>query len=161
MSPDPSTVFFQCIDDVDWLEPSAEPDKARPAKGSQARIKWIGGDSQTGPWVYYIEHPVGAVVKPHRHNARRVEYILDGEIEFFAGEEALAMSRGDETVSGSRHGPGTMSWVPPGTLYAYRITKATKLLHVFFENPVGRTIHVQPDGSDASEVSPQRRNHES
>jgi len=161
MSPDPSTVFFQCIDDVDWLEPAAEPDKARPAKGSQARIKWIGGDSQTGPWVYYIEHPVGAVVKPHRHNARRVEYILDGEIEFFAGEEALAMSRGDETVSGSRHGPGTMSWVPPGTLYAYRITKATKLLHVFFENPVGRTIHVQPDGSDASEVSPQRRNHES
>ena len=153
MSPDPSTVFFQCVDDVDWLEPAAEPDKARPAKGSKARIKWLGGDSESGPWVYYIEHPVGAVVKPHKHNARRVEYILDGELEFFAGDDALAMYRGDETVSGSIHGPGTMSWVPPGTLYAYRITKASKLLHVFFENPVGRTIHVHPDGSDASEAT--------
>lgn len=148
MAPDPSTVFFQCIDEVDWLEPEAEPDKARPAKGSKARIKWLGGSSEEGPWIYYIEHPVGAVVKPHKHNARRVEYILDGELEFFTGEDALRMHRGDETVAGSLHGPGTMSWVPPGTLYAYRITKASTLLHVFYENPVGRTVHVQPDGSE-------------
>jgi hypothetical protein len=153
MSNDPAAVLFRCIDEIDWLEPAAEPDKARPANGSQARIKWLGGESETGPWVYYIEHPVGSVVKPHKHNARRVEYILEGELEFFTGDDALAMNRGEETASGSLHGPGTMSWVPPGTLYAYRITKASKLLHVFFENPVGRTIHVHPDGSDASEAS--------
>lgn len=139
--PDPREIFFHNIADAPWLDHVAEPDKAKPNKGSEAKIKWMGGDSTDGPWVYYIEHPVGAVVKPHKHDARRVEYVLDGEIEFFSGKDALAMYRGDETVSGSLHGPGTISWVPPGTVYGYRITKASKLLHVFFENPVERTEH--------------------
>ena len=28
------------------------------------------------------------------------------------------MARGDKSIAGSFHGPGTMSWVPPGTLYS-------------------------------------------
>lgn len=148
--PDPSSVFFHHLDEVPWLDPGAERDKARPAKGSSARIKWLGGEAELGPWVYYIEHPVGAVIKPHKHEARRIEYVLDGEIEFFAGSDALAWYRGDESISGTRHGPGTVSWVPPGTIYAYRITEASKLLHVFFDNPVGRTVHMSGgDGGGA------------
>ncbi len=142
--PSADTVFFQQIDEAPWLDLANARDKARPATGSSARIKWMGGDAETGPWVYYIEHPEGAIVKPHKHNARRVEYVLDGEIEFFQGADALAWHRGDTSITGSRHGAGTVSWVPPGTVYGYRITKASKLLHVFFENPVGRTIHVDP-----------------
>lgn len=148
--PSADTVFFQQVDEVPWLDLDASRDKARPAKDSRARIKWMGGDSETGPWVYYIEHPEGAIVKPHKHRARRVEYVLEGEIEFFEGADALAWHRGDTSITGSRHGSGTVSWVPPGTVYGYRITKASKLLHVFFENPVGRTDHVGDDSEGAS-----------
>lgn len=147
--PSADTVFFHQVDEVPWLDLEESRDKARPAKGSSARIKWMGGDSETGPWVYYIEHPEGAIVKPHKHNARRVEYVLDGEIEFFEGADAVAWYRGDSSITGTLHGAGTVSWVPPGTMYGYRITKASKLLHIFFENPVGRTIHVDAtDGND-------------
>lgn len=152
---DASTVFFKQVDEVPWLDLATSSDKARPARGSSARIKWMGGDADSGPWVYYIEHPAGAIVKPHKHNARRVEYVLDGEIEFYEGDDALAWHRGDTSVQGSRHGAGTVSWVPPGTVYGYRIVSASKLLHVFFENPVGRTVHVDPeaDAVDAEERS--------
>lgn len=150
--PDPNTVFFHQLDETPWLDLDVALDKARPAKGSRARIKWLGGDADDGPWVYYIEHPAGAVVKPHKHNARRVEYILEGEIEFFAGADALAWHRGDTSITGTMHGPGTLSWVPPGTLYAYRITRPSKLLHVFFENPVGHTVHMGNDDVDVAET---------
>lgn len=143
--PTADTVFFQQVDEAPWLDLESNRDKARPAKGSEAQIKWLGGDAETGPWVYYIEHPEGAIVKPHKHNARRVEYVLDGEIEFFEGADAVAWYRGDTSITGTRHGAGTVSWVPPGTVYGYRITKASKLLHVFFENPVGRTEHVDAE----------------
>lgn len=156
MTANANAVFFHNVDEVPYLDLSANRDKARPAKGSEAKIKWLGGDSETGPWVYYIEHPVGAIVKPHKHNARRVEYVLEGEIEFFAGDEAVRWFRGDTTITGSLHGAGSLSWVPPGTVYAYRITKASKLLHVFYENPVGRTIHV---GVDTDATTSQEESH--
>ena len=134
-------LFFTSIDDVDFLDTGANPDKARPARGSQARIKWLGGEPETGPWVYYAEHPTDAVVKPHKHHAPRIEYIIAGEIEFFAGDDAVRWFRGED-VTGTRHGPGSVSFVPPGQVYAYRIVEASQLLHVFYENPVGRTEHV-------------------
>lgn len=146
---DANTVFFRTVDLEPWLDLAAASDKARPAKGSKAQIKWLGGDAETGPWVYYIEHPEGAIVKPHKHFARRVEYVLDGEIEFFEGRQAVDWYRGDTSIQGSLHGPGTVSWVPPGTMYGYRIVRASKLLHVFFENPVGRTEHMVADGERA------------
>jgi hypothetical protein len=137
-------VLFHHLDEVPFMDVAANPDKARPAKGSQARIKWLGGDSATGPWVYYIEHPAGAIVKPHKHHAPRIEYVLDGEIEFFLADDAVRWFRGDTSISGTRHGAGSLSYVPSGTVYAYRITADSKLLHVFYENPVGRTSFVSP-----------------
>jgi hypothetical protein len=142
MTFDASSVFFHHLDEVPFMDVAANRDKARPAKGSEAKIKWLGGDSETGPWVYYIEHPVDAVIKPHKHHAPRIEYVLDGEIEFFMGDDAVAWFRGNQDIVGTRHGAGSLSYVPSGTVYAYRITQASKLLHVFYENPVGRTVHV-------------------
>jgi quercetin dioxygenase-like cupin family protein len=154
---DASVVFFKQVDEVPWMDIATSRDKARPAQGSAARIKWMGGDAATGPWLYYIEHPAGAVVRPHKHDARRVEYVLDGEIEFFQGSDALAWHRGDTSVQGSRHRAGTVSWVPPGTVYGYRIVEASKLLHVFFENPVGRTSHIDPSGETAEHGADDRK----
>lgn len=138
-------LFFRSIFEEDFLDLAGgtDRDKARPARGSQARVKWLGGEPETGPWVYYAEHPTDAVVKPHKHHAARVEYIIDGEIEFFVEDDAVRWFRGDEEVRGTRHGQGTVSYVPAGRVYAYRIVSATKLLHVFYDNPVGATEHVE------------------
>src|SRR3954467_14377177 len=127
MAFDAQSVFFHHLDEVPFMDIAANRDKARPAKGSEAKIKGLGGDSATGPWVYYIEHPADAIVKPHKHLAPRIEYVLDGELEFFLGDEAVAWFRGDTSIEGTLHGPGSMSYVPSGTVYAYRITKASKL----------------------------------
>jgi citrate lyase subunit beta/citryl-CoA lyase len=142
MPVDANSVFFLNVETVDFLDLTANRDKARPASGSEAKIKWLGGPPETGPWVYYIEHPANAIVKPHKHLAPRIEYVLDGELEFFLGVDAVAWFRGDTSITGTLHGAGSMSYVPSGTVYAYRITQASKLLHVFYENPVGRTVHV-------------------
>lgn len=146
------TIFFHQVSEIPFMDLANNLDKARPAKGSEARIKWLGGDSATGPWVYYIEHPAGAIIKPHKHHAPRIEYVLEGEIEFFLEKDAVSWFRGDENIHGTLHSDGSLSYVPSGTVYAYRITKASKLLHVFFENPVGRTVHIGiDDDTDATE----------
>lgn len=100
-----------------------------PVKGSEALVKFMPESDDAQPMVLIAEHPTGARVKPHKHQYGRLEYIIDGEIEFFQGADALAFWRG-QPVEGTLHGPGEVSYVPGGTLYAYRITKASKLLHI-------------------------------
>jgi len=114
--------------------------EGEPVKGSEALVKYMPGDDDAQPFVLLAEHPTGARVKPHKHQNGRLEYIIDGEIEFFEGADALAFWRG-EPVEGTRHGPGSVSYVPGGTLYAYRITKASKLLHVHESHGGNDTVH--------------------
>jgi hypothetical protein len=111
-----------------------------PVEGSEALVKYMPGEDGEQPFVLLAEHPTGARVKPHKHQNGRLEYIIDGEIEFFEGADALAFWRG-EPVEGTRHGPGSVSYVPGGTLYAYRITKASKLLHVHQSHGGNDTVH--------------------
>jgi hypothetical protein len=135
------TLFFRNVADEPWLEPS-ETDRARITEEIASRVKWLGGDATSGPWVYWVHQPAGHRVRPHKHPAARVEFVLDGEIEFFEGDDALRWWRGDDTVTGSRHGTGTLSYVPVGTVYSYLMTKDTTLLHVFFDNPLHGTVHL-------------------
>jgi hypothetical protein len=103
--------------------------EAESVPGSEAMVKFMEGNEKMRPFVLMAEHPEGAKVKPHKHPYGRLEYILEGEIEFFEGRDAIDFGKGLPVV-GHRHGPGECSYVPAGTLYAYRITKASKLLHV-------------------------------
>jgi quercetin dioxygenase-like cupin family protein len=107
---------------------------ADPVEGTEAVVKFMPSNEKMKPFVLMAEHPEGARIKPHKHPYGRLEYILEGEIEFFEGDDALAMWRGEE-VDGERHGPGSVSFVPANTLYAYRITKASKLFHVHEQDP--------------------------
>jgi quercetin dioxygenase-like cupin family protein len=109
---------------------------AAPVAGTEAMVKFMDGKGQMKPFVLLAEHPEGAQVKPHKHPYGRLEYILEGEIEFFEGQDARDFGRG-KPVTGHRHGPGEISYVPANTLYAYRITKASKLLHIHEANPGG------------------------
>ena len=136
-----SEVFFRTIDEEPFLE-VGEQDVAKINRQVNSSVKWMGGDAETGPWVYWVKQPAGNRVRPHKHPAKRVEYILDGEIEFYRGDDALAWWRSDEHIPGERFGPGTVSYVPADTVYAYYIVTETTLLHVFFENPMHGTVHL-------------------
>jgi hypothetical protein len=136
-----ASLFFRNLDTEPFVDMQSDQEYARPGKDDRdPNLKWMGGDMATGPWVYWIDHPAGVKAAPHKHFAARIEYILEGEMEFFEGEEALNWHRGKPAKS-TVHGPGTLSYVPSGQLYGYEITKPSKLLHVFFANPVNATQH--------------------
>ena len=141
--------FLRTVADEPVLDRTSESDRqvSRQPKGSRANVKWLGGDAETGPWVYWIEVPAGSVTKPHRHFAPRIEFVLEGEIEWFQGEDALELLKDEPEKAGVRYGPGSMSYMPAGTLYGYRILEDARMLHVFFDNPVGTgtVYHQDPD----------------
>ncbi len=131
--------FLRNVADEPVLDRTSETDRqlSRQPGDSRAHVKWLGGDAETGPWVYWIEVPAGSVTKPHRHFAPRIEFVLEGAIEWFQGEDALELLKDEPEKAGIRYGPGSMSYMPAGTLYGYRILEDARMLHVFFDNPVG------------------------
>jgi hypothetical protein len=129
-----------------WDSNAAE---AEAVAGSEAMVKFMQGNDKMRPFVLLAEHPEGARVKPHKHPYGRLEYILEGEIEFFEGRDAIDFGKG-LPVNGTRYGPGAISFVPAGTLYAYRITKASKLLHI--HEARSRTIPPTPEEEAAAEA---------
>jgi hypothetical protein len=147
------SAFFCNISDVDFLDTTKPSDLARAPRASQARVKWIGGTPAEGPWAYWIEHPAGSLVRPHKHFVARIEYILEGALEWFEGESALNWRQGEPTQAGVRHVAGTLSYAPAGFVYGYRILEPTRLLHIFAGDPVNKTEHI-PVGLLASAVGP-------
>jgi hypothetical protein len=142
-----SSAFFCNINDVDFLDTSKPSELARAPRTSQAKVKWIGGTTGEGPWAYYIEHPAGSLVRPHRHHVARIEYVLEGALEWFEGPSALNWRKGEPVEAGVRHEAGTMSYAPAGFVYAYRILEPARLLHIFAGDPVNKTDHI-PAGLD-------------
>ncbi len=142
--------FLRNVADEPVLDRTSETDRqlSRQPKTSRAEVKWMGGDAETGPWVYWVEVPAGSVTKPHRHFAPRIEFVVEGAIEWFQGDDALELLKDEPEKAGIRYGPGSLSYMPPGTLYGYRILEDTRMLHVFFANPVGAGTQYHRD-SDA------------
>jgi hypothetical protein len=147
-----TTAFFRNINDLDFLDTSTPSDLARAPRKSQARVKWLGGTPQEGPWAYWIEHPAGSLVRPHKHLVDRIEYILEGALEWFEGESARNWRNGEPVDAGVRHEAGTLSFAPSGFVYAYRILEPTRLLHIFAGDPVTRTEHL-PSGLPSAEAA--------
>jgi uncharacterized cupin superfamily protein len=84
--------------------------------------RFLGRDD--GPWVFYVERAAGDVNPMHRHGANRVEFIIDGEIEW--------REPGKEPVV---YGAGTMSYVDAGTTYGFTVLRDCKILMVFDGSP--------------------------
>jgi len=134
------SAFFCNIHDVEFLDTTKPSDLARAPRTSQAKVKWIGGTPADGPWVYWIEHPAGSLVRPHKHFVARIEYILEGSLEWFEGESALNWRHGEPTQEGVRHEAGTLSYAPAGFVYGYRILepigiRQPRLRHVRLSTP--------------------------
>ncbi len=129
------TVFARGVEDTPFLDWQNDPRFAAVQK-SEALIKWLGGDDlETGPWVFWVDHPAGRKAPPHRHAHARIEYVLEGELHFYQDEEALKWHRG-EPAEYAVYPAGTVSYVPAGQFYGYETAQPTKLLHVFFGNPM-------------------------
>lgn len=117
---------------------TATPGFGRVRAGVEARVTWLGGSPEDGPWIYHVERRAGEVIPPHRHRAGRVEYVLEGAIEWHEGEEAVAWYRdGASEGEGARYGPDSLTWVPAGRVYGYRIVEDTRLLLWFDSSPGG------------------------
>ncbi len=105
---------------------------------TDSRVKWMGGDEATGPWIYWVERSAGELIKPHKHRGGRVEFIVRGAIEWHEGEDAVNWLRaGFPEGGGHRYETGSLTWVPAGRIYGYRILEDTDVLLWFDAHPQG------------------------
>lgn len=76
------------------------------------------------PFAYFIERPKGDVTPDHSHNANRLEFVVEGRIEW--------REQGLEPVT---YGPGTLTYVEAGTVYGYTVLEDARILIVFEKSP--------------------------
>ena len=80
-------------------------------------------DPQKPPYAYYIHRPTGDVTPDHSHRANRVEFVVEGKIEW--------RQRGKPPVV---YGAGTLTYVEANTVYGYTVLEDAKIL-ILFEGP--------------------------
>ena len=69
--------------------------------------------------------PRGDVTPEHSHAANRIEFLLEGRIEW--------RERGKPPVE---YGAGTLTYVEAGTVYGYEVLEDARIL-IIFEQPPG------------------------
>jgi mannose-6-phosphate isomerase-like protein (cupin superfamily) len=81
-------------------------------------------DPQKPPFAFYIRRPAGDVTPEHSHQANRVEFVIEGRIEW--------RERGKEPVE---YGAGTLTYVEAGTVYGYTVIEDATILILFETAP--------------------------
>src|SRR5262245_4222553 len=106
-------------DRPDISQPGADGKRSVPGvpnapilKSAAGSTRFLGreGDGAGGPWVYYSERPKGDVIPFHKHNSNRIEFLIEGKIEW--------RERGREPKV---YGAGTLSHVDAGVVYGYEV----------------------------------------
>jgi len=116
--------------------PDLEPRIERPGEGGRpgagaksTRFLGLPGEDFENPvrppFAYHIRRPRGDVTPDHRHSANRVEYLIEGVIEW--------REPGKPPVV---YGAGTLSYVEAGTVYGYRVLEDAAIL-ILFDRPPG------------------------
>jgi hypothetical protein len=90
---------------------------------SGTRNKFFG-DPETGPFIYLLEVPAGTKINRHSHKADRLEFLIEGEIEWQEDDGAV-----------TTYGAGTLTYVTAGTFYQYQVLKDAKILLTFYGRP--------------------------
>jgi hypothetical protein len=83
-------------------------------------------DPQMPPYAYFIHRPTGDVTPDHSHRANRVEFVVEGKIEW--------RERGKPPKV---YGAGTLTYVEANTVYGYTVLEDAKILIVFDGPPNG------------------------
>jgi len=76
------------------------------------------------PYVFHIKRPKGDVTAEHSHTANRIEFVIEGRIEW--------RERDKEPVE---YGAGTLTYVDAGTVYGYEVLEDATILIIFEESP--------------------------
>ncbi len=76
------------------------------------------------PYAFHIRRPRGDVTPEHSHNANRIEFLIEGRIEW--------REVGKEPVE---YGGGTLTYVEAGTVYGYEVLEDATILIIFEEPP--------------------------
>ncbi len=112
------------------LEEKIERVGARGESGAHKTTRFLGPDGEDfvsplkPPYAYFIERPKGDVTPDHSHNANRLEFVVEGQIEW--------REQGLEPVV---YGRGTLTYVEAGTVYGYTVLEDARILIVFEESP--------------------------
>jgi hypothetical protein len=86
-----------------------------------------------------------AVVKPHRHQANRVEVLLEGSIDWYEGDDAIRWLRDpDNPPQPRRYGKGSLTYVEAGTVYGYEVVTDATILLWFEGHPRGTDWEAPP-----------------
>src|SRR5688572_11225668 len=115
--------------------PDIEATIERPGLGAvpgtdrkQTRYLGLPGDNpldpQKPPFVYHIRRPAGDVTPVHSHRANRIEFVIDGKIEW--------REKGKDPVV---YGAGTLTYVEAGTTYGYTVLEDATILIIFETRP--------------------------
>jgi quercetin dioxygenase-like cupin family protein len=123
-------VYVTSLAEVEDLSGNGEaqrvPGVGRPQR-APGPTRFLGRSAKDGPWVYHIERSAGALIPLHKHKADRIEFVLEGRIEWTQpGEEPTV------------YGAGTLSHVKAETVYGYRVLEDAKIL-ISFDGPPGVT----------------------
>lgn len=106
----------------------ARPGMAQAAGRKSTRFLGPPGEDFVSPtkppYAYFIERPKGDVTPDHAHDANRIEFVVEGRIEW--------RERGKPPVE---YGAGTLSWVEAGTIYGYTVLEDAKILILFEKSP--------------------------
>ncbi len=102
---------------------------SKPAKANRStRFLGLPGEDfanpKQAPFAYHIRRPKGDVTVEHCHTANRIEYLIEGKIEW--------RERGVEPVV---YGPGTLTYVVAGTVYGYTAMEDATILIIFDQSP--------------------------
>jgi hypothetical protein len=81
-------------------------------------------DPERPPFVFYIRRPAGDVTPDHSHRANRIEFVIEGRIEW--------REPGKDPVV---YGAGTLTYVEAGTVYGYTVLEDATILIVFEARP--------------------------
>ena len=81
-------------------------------------------DPEKPPFVFYIKRPAGDVTPDHSHRANRIEFVIDGKIEWREPGKAPVVYAG-----------GTLTYVEAGTVYGYTVLEDATILIVFEDRP--------------------------
>ncbi len=81
-------------------------------------------DPKRPPFAYYIKRPTGDVTPEHSHRANRIEFVIEGAIEWH--------ERGKDPV---KYGAGTLTYVEAGTVYGYTVLEDATILIIFESRP--------------------------
>jgi quercetin dioxygenase-like cupin family protein len=104
-----------------------DPELVASGRKSTRFLGWPDEDPVTPerpPYAFHIRRPKGDITPDHSHAANRIEFLIEGRIEW--------REQGKAAVE---YGAGTLTYVDAGTVYGYEVLEDATILIIFEKSP--------------------------